>query len=70
MGIDGKLGNIVGTALTYHAFDRRPGLSLIENDGLIVEDAPAIAHMRVHADRFSASTRVDPCLPHCTRRFQ
>jgi hypothetical protein len=34
-------GSIVGAVLTYHTFDRCPGLPLIEDNGLIVEDAPA-----------------------------
>ncbi len=49
MGIDREQDHVVGIALRDHALDRDAGLSLVEYDRLVVEDAPAITHMRVHA---------------------
>lgn len=41
MGIDRKLRHVVRSTLADHAFDGRVGLPLIEQDRLVVEDAPA-----------------------------
>ncbi|AKM03405.1 hypothetical protein ABD05_25095 [Burkholderia pyrrocinia] len=42
MGVDGKLGDVLCRALPDDAFDCCAGLPLVQDDGLVVENAPAI----------------------------
>ncbi|KAF7963244.1 hypothetical protein AWV80_11920 [Cupriavidus sp. UYMU48A] len=51
MRIHCKLRDVFRTALSDHALDRCTGLALIEQDGLVIEDAPPIANVSVHPDR-------------------
>lgn len=58
MGVHRKLCHVPRAALPNDAFDSRACLPFVEDDGLIVEDPPAVQHVLVHADRRRAPTRV------------
>ena len=63
VGIDGELGD-VELFVPNDALDGRARLALIVQDqGLGMEDPPAIADVRIQAHRGGLPTRVEPCLP-------
>ena len=51
---------VVGPILRFDTLDSGAGLSLVEHDGLVIEDAPAVAHVGVDAGGVGASARIDP----------
>src|ERR1035441_1351921 len=63
VGIDGQLRD-VEFFVPNDTLDGGAGLTLIiENQGLSVEDAPAIAHVRVDADRGCLAAWIEAGLP-------
>lgn len=50
----------VPTTRSHATFDRHAGRALVQHDGLVVEQAPAVAHVRVQARGISAPPRVYP----------
>lgn len=59
MGVDRQLRGL-DPLLPHHAFEGGAGLPLVEHNGLGVEEAPTVAHVRVDAHRRGLPPRIDP----------
>ncbi len=70
VGINCELRHVFPAILANHSLDGGTGLSLIQEDWLIVEDAPCIADVGVHSNRRGTPTGVSASLPDRTGRFQ
>src|SRR5450631_3382175 len=54
----------VNFLLSKHSLDSGADLSLVEYDGLRIENPPPISHMSVNADGGCLTTWIEACLPH------
>ena len=57
-------------ALPQGAFDGGTGLSFVENDRLIVDDAPLIQHVGIGANGECPASRIDTAHPEPARGIQ
>ena len=57
-------------ALAQGALDGGAGLSAVQDDRLIVEDAPLVEHVGVGPDGIGPPPRIEPCRPEIARRLQ
>ena len=70
MGIDSKLGDL-DLFLANDALDGGTDLALvIEDEGLGVKNAPAIADVGVHPDRRGLTARIETGLPNALRGLE
>ena len=70
MRIDGDAFDSLDLALAQGALDGGTGLPAVQDDRLIVEDAPLVEHMGVGPDRVGSPPRIEPCRPEIARRLQ
>jgi len=56
--------------LAQGAFDSGARLPAVQDNRLIIEDAPLVEHMGVGPDRIGPPPRVEPCRPEIARRLQ
>lgn len=70
MCVDCQRRNIPGCALPDNSFNRRTGLTLIQHNRLVIEDAPAIEYVGVHPNRCCTATRISTSLPYGTCRLE
>lgn len=68
--VDGDALDPSDLALAQGAFDSGAGLPAVEDDRLIVKDAPLVEDMSVGPDRVGSAPRVEPCRPQIPRRLQ
>ena len=52
------------------ALDRSAGLPAVEDDRLIIKDAPLVEDMSIGANGIGSPPRVEPCRPQITCRLQ
>ena len=57
-------------ALAQGALDGGAGLSAVQDDWLIVEDAPLVEHVSVSPNGKGPAPRIDPCRPEVARCLQ
>ena len=57
-------------ALAQGALDGGAGLPAVQDDRLIIKDAPLVEHMSIGANGIGSPPRVEPCRPEIARRLQ
>ena len=70
MGVDCDAFDPLDLALAQGALDGGAGLSAVQDDWLIVEDAPLVEHMGVSPNGIGPAPRIEPCRPEVTRRLK
>ncbi len=71
--VDRQQGNpnaICRVVVLLDALDGDTGLSFVEHDGLVVDDAPSVAHVGVQAGCVGTPARIDPGVPQVAGRVQ
>ena len=59
MRVDRDALELVDLPLAQSALDRRPRLSPVQDDRLIIEDAPLVEHVSIGADRIGSPPRIE-----------
>jgi hypothetical protein len=54
---------VIGAVLQFDTLDSDAGLALVEDDGLVIEDAPAVAHVGVDPGGVGATPGIDARCP-------
>ncbi len=70
VGVDGHAFDPIDMLLPQGAFDRRSRLPPVQDDRLIVKNAPLVEHMGVGADRVGAPPGVEARRPQIARRLE
>ena len=68
--VDRDALNPLDLALAQGALDGGAGLSAVQDDWLIVEDAPLVEHVSVSPNGKGPAPRIDPCRPEVARCLQ
>ena len=63
MRVDSELLELHRGGLPHHPLERRPGLPLAEHQRLVIDDAPLVQHMRVHAHGMATAPWVNSRAP-------
>ena len=70
MRVDGDALEPRDLALAQGALDRGAGLPAVEDDRLIIKDAPLVEDMSIGANGIGSPPRVEPCRPEIACRLQ
>jgi hypothetical protein len=70
VGVDRHTLEPVHVLLPQRTFNGGPRLAAVQDDRLVVENAPPIEHMGVGPDRIGPPPGIEPRRPEITRRFE
>src|SRR3954451_18302542 len=70
MGVDRDALELIDLPLAQCAFDGGARLPAVQDDRLIIKNAPLVEHMGISSDRIGSPARVEPCRPEIARRLE